>query len=141
MGFVRVTNNTGDDIEGMYDGVPYLFKSGQHLDVPEIVAAHCFGYGSGPNKDNVLARLGWLSTSDKKKEALARLNKIAIQEVQMVGQVVDDPEELAAETADMVPESIGATSPLASPDGATDGGLINPPSASPIREQEDEDVI
>lgn len=139
MGFVRVTNSTGEDIEGMYDGIPYLFENGKPLDVPEIVASHCFGYGVA-DKQAVLARLGWLSTSDKRKEALARLNQIAIQEVQMVGQVVDDSEDLAAETADMAPLSIGATSPLASPDGATDGGLLNSPSASPIR-QVDEDVI
>lgn len=138
MGFVRVTNSTGEDIEGMYDGHPYLFKNGEYLDVPEVVASHCFGYGTA-SKDNVLARLGWLSTSDKRKEALARLDKIAIQEVQMVGQVVDEQEELSSETADMAPSSIGATSPLASPDGAL-AGELNSPAIGPIV-QATEDVI
>jgi hypothetical protein len=99
--------------------------------VPSIVATHIFGFRS-PNKDNALQRLGWMTTSDQVKNALARLNMIKIEDVQMVGQVIEDDEDLPADTAAMVPERIGASSPLDGTDGEAEGGRNNPPSVGPM---------
>ena len=130
MDYVRVTNRTDSLIEGMYDGKPYEFHPGKPLDVPSVVASHVFGF-KVPNKNNALQRLGWLSTSDRYKEAIARLNMIKMEDVQMVGVVVNDEEELPAETAAMVPERIGASSPLDDADGTAVGG-VNSPTVGPM---------
>lgn len=127
---VRVTNESGEDIEGRFDGDDFLFPQGVPVDVPEVVAMHVFGFGK-PDKQAVLTRLGWLLTSDQLKAAKARLDKVRIEAVTMVGQVIED-EELPAETAAMVPERIGAASPNANAGGTKAGGIA-PPANGPMK--------
>jgi hypothetical protein len=129
MNYVRVTNTSDAPIEGMYDGVPYLFQPGKSEDVPSIVASHIFGF-LNPDKKSALQRLGWLTTSDQYPMALARLNRIHIEAIEMVGRVVsdDDDGELPVDTQAMTPQPTGAqASPLAESGGTTGGGLSPPP--------------
>jgi hypothetical protein len=78
--YVRVTNRTGELIEGMYDGVAYLFDINEPTDVHNHVAAHIFGFGV-TDKTNAFHRLGWLTDRIRMKDALNRLNAIEFSEV------------------------------------------------------------
>lgn len=78
--YVRVTNRTGEPIEGMYDGVSYLFDVNEPTDVHNLVAAHIFGFGV-EDKTNAFHRLDWLNARMKYKDALNRLNAIEFSEV------------------------------------------------------------
>ena len=78
--YVRVTNRTGEPVEGMYDGVTYLFEVNEPTDVHNLVAAHIFGFGV-TDKTNAFHRLGWLNDRIRMKDALNRLNAIEFSEV------------------------------------------------------------
>jgi hypothetical protein len=79
--FVRVTQETGTDIEGRYDGVNYKFPHGHPVDVHKAVAVHIFGFGLPEISDDprqqdkmpALLRLGWISSSTDRETALRRL--------------------------------------------------------------------
>jgi hypothetical protein len=79
--FVRVTQETGADIEGRYDGVDYKFPNGHPVDVHKAVAVHIFGFGLPELSDDprqqdkmpALMRLGWISNSTDRMSALKRL--------------------------------------------------------------------
>jgi len=77
--YVRVVNNTGVDIKGMYDGKVYLFKVGAPTDLHVMAARHIFCFGLD-NKTNCFHRLGWLEgrTYD---QAMDMLNAISFEEV------------------------------------------------------------
>jgi len=78
--YVRVTNRTGVPIEGMYDGISYLFEVNEPTDVHHLVATHIFGFGV-TDKTNAFHRLNWLNDRMSMKDALNRLNAIEFSEV------------------------------------------------------------
>lgn len=70
--------NTGDfDHSDSYDGVLYRFPRGRSVEVTEVVAENCFGYGH-PQKFDFVVRLGWTRDSRDLPEALAKLDKFLI---------------------------------------------------------------
>ena len=77
--YVRVVNNTGMDIKGMYDGKAYLFKVGIPTDIHLTAAAHIFDFGR-EDKTKCFHRLGWLDGRTY-EEALNVLNAISFEEV------------------------------------------------------------
>lgn len=87
--FVRVTQETGEEIVGRYDGVDYTFPHGKAVDVHKAVAVHVFGFGlpeesSDPHvqdKSPALMRLNWMSSSTDKKAALERLRHVRFDEI------------------------------------------------------------
>jgi hypothetical protein len=88
--FVRVTQTTGDEIVGRYDGVDYTFPDGEPVDVHKAVATHVFGFGL-PEESNdprvqdktpALLRLNWLSSSADKKHGLETLRtRVKFEEI------------------------------------------------------------
>jgi hypothetical protein len=87
--FVRVTQETGEEIVGRYDGVDYSFPSGHPVDVHKAVAVHIFGFGlpeesTDPrvqDKSAALMRLNWINSSGDKKAALAKLRQVRFDEI------------------------------------------------------------
>lgn len=79
--FVRVTQETGDELVGRYDGVDYTFPHGIPVDVHKAVAVHLFGFGLPEVSDDprvqdktpALLRLGWVSGSGDRKAGLTKL--------------------------------------------------------------------
>jgi hypothetical protein len=79
--FVRVTQETGEEVLGRYDGTDYTFPHGEPVDVHKAVAVHIFGFGlpeesTDPHvqdKTAALLRLNWVSSSGDKKAGLAKL--------------------------------------------------------------------
>lgn len=86
--YIRVTNNTGEDIVGGFDGTEYLFRDGGFTDVPLVAAQHIFEIGS-KDKTRCLLRLGWLNTVSL-KEATARLDKVTFTDIPPVPANVTD---------------------------------------------------
>jgi hypothetical protein len=87
--FVRVIQETGEEIVGRYDGNDYTFPNGEPVDVHKAVAVHIFGFGlpeesTEPrvqDKTAALLRLNWLKNSGDKKAALARLRLVRFEEI------------------------------------------------------------
>ena len=78
---VRVRNGTDRLIKGRFAGVDYVWKPGQHLDIPLVVAHHVFGFGGDDkSKDNALVRLGWMRTTDETESAYDRLSKVSFSD-------------------------------------------------------------
>jgi hypothetical protein len=77
--YIRVTNNTGKDIRGRYDGKDYLFKNGEPTDVFHLAARHIFDFGK-TDKSQCFHRLGWLDGKTY-EEAEALLQGIVFDEV------------------------------------------------------------
>jgi len=81
--FVRVTQETGEEIVGRYDGTDYSFPSGHPVDVHKAVAVHIFGFGLPEESTNQavqdktasLLRLNWITNSTDRKKGLERLRK------------------------------------------------------------------
>ena len=79
--YVRVTQETGEDIVGRYDGKNYTFPHGKPVDVHKTVAVHIFGFGLPDQSDSphvqdktvALTRLNWLRQSSDVEAALAKL--------------------------------------------------------------------
>jgi hypothetical protein len=78
--YIRVTNNSGQDIKGMYEGNVYLFKNGQPLDVHIVVAQHIFDFGR-EDKLKCFHRMGWVDHINTYEQAMERLSKISFDEV------------------------------------------------------------
>ena len=123
--YVRVHNQTDETIPGRYDGEDYEFPARGSMDVPKVVAAHVFGLGA-KDKSACLARLGWLTTSDQMKVALAKLNQIRFEEIELVGRVIEEDD--GATSQQIAPARIGAASPRVSPDGDTGASLALAPA-------------
>lgn len=89
--FVRITQETGEEIVGRYDGVDYTFPHGAPVDVHKAVAQHIFGFGLPEessdlrvqDKTAALSRLAWIkdNSSENRKLALARLRKVRFDEI------------------------------------------------------------
>lgn len=87
--FVRVTQETGEEIVGRYDGTDYSFPHGEPVDVHKAVAVHIFGFGlpeesSSANvqdKTAALLRLNWITAQRSKKDALALLRRVRFDEI------------------------------------------------------------
>jgi hypothetical protein len=132
-GYIRVINNNERSIMGRYAGVDYHFKPGNPVDVPEIVAAHVFGFGK-EDKTQALARLGWMRTSDELEFGLEKLSKVSF----------DDPPEMIE--APVQPKRKKLTSPAGPPveaGGTEGGGFKSPPTGLRVGENEsapDEDA-
>jgi len=77
--YVRVVNNTGVDIKGMYSGTTYLFRVGAPTDIHVTAAKHIFCFGL-EDKMNCFHRLGWLDGRTY-EEALNFLSAISFEEV------------------------------------------------------------
>ena len=86
--FVRVHNDTGEDIVGGFDGTEYLFRNGGFTDVPMVAAQHIFDVGSA-DKSRCLLRMGWLANTTM-KDALAKLAKVTFTDIPPVPTNVTD---------------------------------------------------
>ena len=88
--FIRVTQTTGVDIEGRYDGENYIFRHNVPNDVHMDVARHVFGFGLAERSDDpkiqdkmpALLRLGWVASSGDTKAGLDTLRtQVRFEEV------------------------------------------------------------
>jgi len=88
--FVRVTQETGVDITGRYDGKNYTFVNGVPLDVHKAVATHIFGFmlpelSDDPRQQDkipALLRLGWIDSSGQRDAALETLRtRVRFEEI------------------------------------------------------------
>jgi hypothetical protein len=77
--YVRVVNNTGTEIKGMYDGKVYLFKVGTPTDIHLTAAAHIFDFGR-EDKTKCFHRMGWLEGRSY-EQAMDMLSAISFDEV------------------------------------------------------------
>jgi hypothetical protein len=77
--YVRVMNNTGMDIKGMYDGKAYLFKVGAPTDIHVMAARHIFCFGV-EDKTPCFHRMGWLEGRSY-EQAMDMINAISFEEV------------------------------------------------------------
>jgi hypothetical protein len=77
--YVRVTNNTGVEIVGMYEGKEYLFAVGKPTDVHVTVAGHIFDFGK-KDKTTCFLRMGWMEGRSY-KQAMDFLSAISFEEV------------------------------------------------------------
>lgn len=82
IGFLRVTNRTGEPFTARFHGEDYEFGE-DPVDLSVEAAAHLFGFGV-EDKTRALHRLGWLTASQQMPAALAKLAKIAFEPVQQV---------------------------------------------------------
>lgn len=105
-GHVRVTIPDGRVI-GRYDGADYVFKAGEPLDVPEIVAQHVFGFGL-TDKSAALARLGWATKTEEIEQAMERLFQV---------QFDDPPEMIEVPRKQRAPKKAGDARPLVNAGG------------------------
>jgi len=118
--FVRVTQTTGKEINGRYDGVEYTFPSGHPVDCHKAVAVHLFGFGlpeesadaKVQDKTSALLRLGWVNHTGDKRDALTRLRtQVKFEEIPpfptvlRLKHVEEDSGELQMESASRVPSS------------------------------------
>ena len=91
--FLRITNKSGAEIEGRYDGKDYTWAPGEYLDVHKVVATHIFGW-LDPNlqydekvgreiRERAFLRLGWVSGPRglDMKHALNQLKQVSIEPV------------------------------------------------------------
>ena len=76
---LKVTNHSKGDHTDSFGGVTYVFRMGEPVEVPEIVAQELFGYGI-EDKTPFISRLGWSLTMVDFPNALARLAKFSIEE-------------------------------------------------------------
>lgn len=74
MATVWVTNKGEESFSDSFLGMPYEFKPGIPVAIPEEAAQHIFGYGV-ENKVPYLTRLGWLKYSNELEAALTKLHK------------------------------------------------------------------
>jgi len=74
MSNIFVTNNSDIKLKDGYGGIFYEFKPGSTVEIPVETAKHIFGYGD-ENKEQYLARLGWLKNSSEMDKALEILSK------------------------------------------------------------------
>lgn len=136
--FVRVTQETGEDIEGRYDGVNYTFPHGHAVDVHKAVAMHIFGFGlpaesSDPrvqDKTPALLRLNWISNSSDKKSGLEKLAKyVRFEEIPPFPTVLKFRQ--AEEDTGMTQLPIPAESASRVPSSPPLGGGATPETAGP----------
>jgi hypothetical protein len=133
--FVRVTQETGEEIVGRYDGVDYTFPHGYPVDVHKAVAVHIFGFGlpeesTDPrvqDKSAALMRLNWLNTSGDKKSALARLRHVRFDEIPPFPTVLrlrQAEENTGMSQVELSPEAL-ATSRVPSSPLPNSGGAVS----------------
>lgn len=84
--FLRVTNGLKEKVAGRYDGVDYVWKPGQVLDIPVMAAEHIFGYGLD-DKSRAMNRLGWMPSSALADEAYEKLGLMGFDVVEQVFQL------------------------------------------------------
>jgi hypothetical protein len=135
--FVRVTQETGEEIVGRYDGVDYTFPHGRAVDVHKAVAVHIFGFGlpdesANPNvqdKSAALMRLNWIANSTDKKLALMKLRQVRFDEIPPFPTVLRlrQAEENTGLTQIEVPESVNAGALV----NAVGKGAVAPGTGSP----------
>lgn len=82
MSEVAVTNTSGEVFEDGYSGERYVFEPGKKLVIPHEAAVHIFGHRL-PDKEDTLARLGWIETHKDLPDGLARLAKFKIEDDQI----------------------------------------------------------
>lgn len=81
---IFVTNNNEFTHVDKFDGVEYIWESGQKLLIDEDAAAHMLGYGR-PDKTENLIRLGWSNMLND--EGVVRLSKFIFTSGKMVEEV------------------------------------------------------
>lgn len=126
---VRITS-TKETILSRWNGVDYVFKPNDPVDVPTWVAAHIFGFGS-EDKSNALARLGWAQSSDQIPAALERLKGVKFG---ASPALVDAPEPAPAADAsagERMPNRTPSGAPIAG--GGKAAGVAQAPAAEPHR--------
>ena len=76
---VKVTNTGKEAFEDGYAGERYVFEPGKSVSIPFEAAVHIFGHRQD-NKEDTLARLGWVVTHKDLPEGLKRLAKFKIED-------------------------------------------------------------
>lgn len=78
--YIRVKNNSDEDLYGRYDGKDYLFEVGKVTDIHNLAATHIFGFGE-EDKTTAFHRLGWFANGMNYKQAMQRLSEFEFGEV------------------------------------------------------------
>lgn len=79
MSQAQVTNTGKESFEDGYCGERYVFAPGKTVDIPYEAAVHIFGHGQA-DKEDTLARLGWIETHKDLPEGLKRLARFKIED-------------------------------------------------------------
>ena len=74
----RVTNGTGNDFTGRFNGRDYLFPAAEPVYCEDDAAGHIFGLGT-VDKSSVLARHGWTSLSNRYEDGMQILNSFTFE--------------------------------------------------------------
>lgn len=95
---IHVKNNGNTEFSSPYGGRKYHFPPGEIVGIDLPVAKHIFGFGLA-NKDEVLARHGWMLHGGQREEAMAKLNGFSfeIPEVVPNGDMDTQPKLVAKE--------------------------------------------
>ena len=79
MTFLSVTNNGAEPFSCKYDGILYSFPVGESTACPIEAAQHIFGLGKA-DKQEVMARHGWITHSTQVAEGQAKLNSFSFEQ-------------------------------------------------------------
>ena len=79
MTFLSVKNNGNEPFSCKYDGILYSFPVGESAAVPIMAAQHIFGLGKA-DKQEVMARHGWITHSTELDKGYTKLNSFAFSE-------------------------------------------------------------
>ena len=97
---LRVTNKNSFTLVDKYDGIEYTFKPNEPVVIEEEAARHFFGYGT-PDKVPYLVRQGWCVSSDKKDDAMKKLNNFVFEQGSVEFKGADETEsEMANESVE-----------------------------------------
>jgi hypothetical protein len=139
--YVRITNNSREEIEGRYDGFDYKWGPGDALDLKKTVATHIFGWVDPDAKltpeiakevrERALLRLGWIDAPHNRtlKDGLEKLKLIKIEPVTYANVRVlhptDDPNR-APSIEILPPEENSAYDGASAEQGGAGAGVPQP---------------
>ena len=128
VGYVRIVNNN-KTVVGRFNGKDYKFEQGKPIDVPEVVAAHVFGFGI-EDKTQCLNRLGWARSSDEIEAGLEKLGNVIFEDPP---ELVEKPKKgkKSSDEAGDDDETGTAGPPVIA--GGPKGGGFNPSPRGPVR--------
>ncbi len=75
---LTVLNKNEFDLRDRFDGRDYVFPSGKKVAITEEAARHIFGLGES-DKVNSMIRLGWMTASHHKEEAINKMNNFIFE--------------------------------------------------------------
>jgi hypothetical protein len=78
MTFLSVTNNGAESFSCKYDGILFEFPAGESTPCPIAAAQFIFGLGRS-DKQEVMARHGWITHSTQVADGQAKLNSFSFE--------------------------------------------------------------